>query len=261
MQHDEIIEIIEKTAPLQAALPWDKSGIQVASFKKDARRLAVFLDPTLAQIRRATDWGADFILAHHPFGMTPRFPDKPDDYLAALSLLLGKEITLYSAHTSLDANPQGPAAWLPDALGLRNRVILERSFQNQDGLIYGCGLAGDLPAPMPYADFCRLLAQKSGKAGWTGCGPRPATIKRAACCPGSGSSLMEAARAAGADVLITGDVKYHSALEAPLRVLDFGHFHLEEEMMRRFAEQLKAAMPQLEVEYFSAADPLAPEAF
>ena len=83
-------------------------------------------------------------------------------------------------------------------------------------------------------------------------------IRRIAICPGSGSSLAPEAAAAGADLLITGDVKYHAALEFPLPVLDVGHFSLEEEMMRRFALQLKEQASDVAVQFVPAQDPLAP---
>jgi len=56
------------------------------------------------------------------------------------------------------------------------------------------------------------------------------TFHRVGICTGSGSSLMAKAKAAGCDLFITGDVKYHQAIEAKrddLAVADVGHFHSE----------------------------------
>ena len=62
---------------------------------------------------------------------------------------------------------------------------------------------------------------------------------------------------AGAEIFITGDLKYHPALEAaeqlPL-ILDVGHFCLEEEMMRRFADRLREELP-LPVAFYPGRDP------
>lgn len=44
-------------------------------------------------------------------------------------------------------------------------------------------------------------------------GTLPEAIERVAFCSGSGSSLLPAASRAGAQVLITGDVTYHGALD------------------------------------------------
>lgn len=262
MKPYDIINLIEKTAPLAAQAPWDASGVQVASPKTAISRLAVMLDPTLPALRQAVETGADFILAHHPLSMKPRFPNRDDDYLAVLSLLFKHDAWLYSAHTSLDAAPGGPVRWLAQELGLASVELLEPSdAAGPDGAQYGFGFAGLLPEPLPYPAFCRLLAQCLGKDEWQTCGPVPERVSRVACCPGSGGGLLPLAIAAGADVFITGDFKYHAALDAGLaglRVLDVGHFCLEEEMMRRFAAMLADALA-VPVDFFPGRDPLATE--
>lgn len=121
----------------------------------------------------------------------------------------------------------------------------------------GYGLAGDLPAPMPLDDFCSQLAELTRSRFFRVMGPKPATVTRVAYCTGSGSSFMEAAHKAGAQIFITGDMKYHQALEAPLCVLDVGHFILEEEMMRRFAQNLTDELSSdgVELLFVSGKDP------
>ena len=55
-------------------------------------------------------------------------------------------------------------------------------------------------------------------------------MKKVAVCSGSGVSVMRSAARAGADVLVTGDVKYHEARDAEdlgIALIDAGHFHTE----------------------------------
>ncbi len=257
MKVSEIIDAVEKIAPLGLAASWDHSGMQVAAFRKDAGRVAVLLDPDLERLRAAVADGAEFILAHHPLTMRPVYPDTPGDYLAALQLLLSRDIPLYSAHTSLDASPRGPAAWLAGELLLSGARVLEPTGED-NGLPAGFGFVGDLPTPLDYEEFCRILARILGLESWQACGPKPVRVGRVACCPGSGSGLAAEALAAGADLLITGDVKYHAALEAGIRILDVGHFCLEEEMMRRFAARLQEIL-SVPVVFHPGRNPLAPE--
>lgn len=263
MKVSDIIAVIERTAPLAAAASWDASGVQVAAFRRRASSLAVMLDPTVEQLRRAVEAGADFILAHHPLCMKPRFPNVADEYLKALSVLLTGDIWLYSAHTSLDANPRGPVCWLGEALGLGSLRVLEPmpGLAGTTQEAFGFGFVGELPEPLAYADFCTRLASLLNKREWQCCGPMPESVRTLACCPGAGASLLPVVLDSGADIYITGDIKYHSALDAAagaLRVLDVGHFALEEEMMRRFAEKLAAEL-SVPVQFFPAADPLGPE--
>ena len=286
MKPSDIIAIIENTALPGIAASWDVSGVQVAALRQKVTSLAVMLDPAPDTLRRAADAGADFILAHHPLSMKPRFPNVCDSYFSALSLLFTRNIWLYSAHTSLDANPRGPAFWLAHALGLRDLRILEPLPEAQAGVVraaqaarhgdtskspetqaaevpggFGFGFAGSLPEPLPYPDFCARLAVCLGKDDWQCCGPRPREVSRVGCCPGSGGGLLPEALRSGADVFITGDIKYHTALDAQaggLRILDVGHFILEEEMMRRFADQLAREL-SVPVRFFAGSDPLAGE--
>lgn len=256
MELSKIIEQIEKIAPLSIAAPWDNSGMQAAALRDTASHLAVVLDPTPQAIAKALAAGADMILSHHPLAIKPRLPNALDDFHAALRLLFTHDVPLYGAHTSLDANLHGPAAWLADAFALEDRFALEPIADHPAGTPgYGFGVVGKLPRALPYAELTQKLAAVLGKTTWRTAGPKPEAVSRFAYCPGSGESLLNAAVDSGADIFITGDVKYHAALETPIRVLDVGHFILEEIMMRAFAETLRKTCAPLTVSFFESADP------
>ena len=268
MKKSHLIEFIEKIAPLSFQAEWDASGVQVASEGDDVTHVAVMLDPSEESVQRALASGADFILAHHPLAMKPRFLNVQDAYFKVVAAVLRQSVCLYSAHTSLDANPQGPVRWLAEALDLQNVEILETTgtspscvggseqvapHDTKPASAYGFGFIGDLPTPCSYDDFCGGLGAFDIPR-WRACGPLPKTIRRVACCPGSGSGLAPLALEKGADVFITGDMKYHPATEAPLRILDVGHFILEEKMMKLFAEMIKREL-NIPVTFIAAADP------
>lgn len=281
MLQSELISIIEQTAPLSLMADWDHSGVQVASARAEIRHLAVCLDPAPEQLRAAVEAGADMVLTHHPLAMRPAWTSTLNGYTDALSILYRNDVPLYASHTTLDANPEGPSAWLPDLLGLTNRVLLEKTgtFTASDGSVVegGFGCAGDLPEAVSLAELCAVLRDALplermcavprlvGDAGMT--------VRRVAVCTGSGSSLLEEAASAGADLFITGDVKYHDALAlasrhdarspnfCPMAVLDVGHFSLEEEMIRRFAELLKTKLEGVTVTFLPGRDPFLPLTF
>lgn len=248
MKKDHLIEIIETIAPLHFQADWDASGMQVASESEKVTHVAVMLDPSEASVKKALDAGADFLLAHHPLGMKPQPLGTLNAHFAVVAAIIRQSACLYSAHTSLDANPKGPVRWLAHALSLKDVRILEPVSEE-----HGFGFIGDLPQPMSYAEFCRLLGDL-GIERWRSCGPLPQSITRVACCPGSGSGLAHDACAGGADIFITGDMKYHPATEAPLRILDVGHFILEEKMMQVVAHNLGQALA-IPVTFIAAADP------
>ncbi|HDQ39801.1 MAG TPA: Nif3-like dinuclear metal center hexameric protein [Desulfonatronum sp.] len=126
----------------------------------------------------------------------------------------------------------------------------------------GFGFVGMLPEPMRWDALAASLNRILGRSVFSLAGPVPETVHKVACCPGSGGSMVHRAKQAGADVFITGDLKYHDARNAEeqgLMVVDVGHFILEEQMMRLFAEQLRIKLSGqgVQVEFFPGRDAIA----
>ena len=96
------------------------------------------------------------------------------------------------------------------------------------GAEFGLGKLVTLPKPILFSDFLQQI--KCFFPNMRLCGIKPDYIKKIAVCGGSGADLHRIAKARGADVLITGDVGYHVALEASLQgivVVDAGHYETE----------------------------------
>lgn len=109
------------------------------------------------------------------------------------------------------------------------------------GKSLGLGRVGKLAIPLTV----RALAEKVKKV--LGCttvkiaGDTAKTVSKIAVCGGSGASLTGKALLAGAEVLVTGDVKYHEAQDAVARgltVIDAGHFATERIIVPALAEYL-----------------------
>ncbi|MCL5884394.1 MAG: Nif3-like dinuclear metal center hexameric protein [Deltaproteobacteria bacterium] len=90
----------------------------------------------------------------------------------------------------------------------------------------GIGVVGNRkrPAPLREAldDLCARVRPSCARVA----GPREKVIRRVAVVAGSGAEFVGAAREAGADLFVTGDVKYHQALDAAagdMPVVDIGH--------------------------------------
>ncbi len=258
MHQLEIINTIEAIAPLAIAAPWDSSGIQVASEREHIEHVAICLDPTPESVQAALNAKADFILSHHPLSMDAYRLATLGPLHTVIRALMQKDVPLYAAHTSLDANPKGPVSWLADELGLVDRALLEPLCSHvfaDETRECGFGIAGALPSPMPFEQFIERLSFWIDRSAIRATNPVPQKIARIGICPGSGSSLAKAANKLGCDVLLTGDVKYHTAVESPLCLIDVGHFALEEHMMRIFADHLAAALPKVKVSFMPSCDP------
>jgi dinuclear metal center YbgI/SA1388 family protein len=94
----------------------------------------------------------------------------------------------------------------------------------------GSGMIGRLPAPEEEKSFLARVKQVFG-AGiirHTAFAGRP--VNMVAVCGGAGSFLVSRALAAGADVFITADMKYHEFFDANGRMViaDIGHYESEQ---------------------------------
>lgn len=72
-----------------------------------------------------------------------------------------------------------------------------------------------------------------------------AKIKKVAVCGGSGAFLLPVARKAGADIFLTGDIKYHDFFEAQNEIIlaDIGHYECEQFSKELIYSILKEKFP------------------
>lgn len=115
----EAIEAIETIAPPALAEKWDNCGLQVGDPNSAVDRILVALTPLPEVFEEAEGSGADFLLLHHPliFGGMDRVDTTayPGDLV---SRAISTGTTVYAAHTSYDAAPDGVSVALAESLGL-----------------------------------------------------------------------------------------------------------------------------------------------
>lgn len=105
----------------------------------------------------------------------------------------------------------------------------------------GLGRVGRLDAPKRLDDYAAVLARRFGAAGVRVVGDPARIVQTAAVCTGSGASLLGDFFRSGADVFISGDVRYHDARSiesAGKALIDLGHFASEIIFARPLAERL-----------------------
>ncbi len=105
----------------------------------------------------------------------------------------------------------------------------------------GLGRVGDLPAPLSLGALARRCGELLENPAVRLAGDPAVAVRRVAVCGGSGADSADAALSAGAQVLITGEVGHHRALEAlaaGLAVIDAGHYHTERPVVPHLASLL-----------------------
>jgi len=110
---------------------------------------------------------------------------------------------------------------------------------------YGSGVMATLPVALNKDAFLMELKKRMDLkvVKFTHCNKD--LIEKVAICGGSGSFLIGAAKAAGADAYITADVKYHEFFEAEneLLICDIGHYESEKYTVELFSEILSLKFP------------------
>ena len=76
-------------------------------------------------------------------------------------------------------------------------------------------------------------------------------VKRIAVCGGSGAFLMRQAISAGADLYITGDIKYHDFFNTENRLIlaDIGHYESEQYTKEIFYELVTKKISKFAVQF------------
>lgn len=109
---------------------------------------------------------------------------------------------------------------------------------------YGLGRIGYTKETVCLSDFAETVAHKLNTKTVRMVGSPSQQINKVAICSGSGASLLKEAIRQGADLLLTGDVKYHEARDAEaagIALLDCGHFATEQPMVLAVADFLEQA--------------------
>lgn len=195
------------------------------------------LDINKAVVDHATEQKTDLIISHHPF-----FFDnlKSIDYSTydgeIIKLLILNNINLYSMHTNFDMATRGINEQLARMLNLNNNVILHKVDDSGYG---GLGIIDKINIIEFAKNVKEILGCEAVKL-YTDDANK--IITRVAYCGGSGADFIDDAICLGADIYVTGDIKYHqaqTALKNNLSIIDAGHYYTEHHFIDILSDILK----------------------
>ncbi len=249
---NDVIDVFSAIAPTLNMEPggYDNVGLLVGKRDTVITKILCCLDATTAVIDEAIDTGAQLIVAHHPMIFAPIKSVTTDTVIGKKVIeAIEHGISIYAAHTNLDFSPDGINDYAAELLKLE-KVEVVTAFGNNGA---GLGRVGELNKTATaeelrklcttvfHDDFVRIIGSKS------------ATIKRVAVINGAGGGDIEyidAAIKAGADCLVTADVKHHVAVHAVdsnFTLIEPQHYTMEHVYIERLATRLKEKLSQTEV--------------
>lgn len=222
MELKKIVDLIEKFAPPELQENWDCCGFAINN-NNDIKRILLCLSLTEDIIDQAIEKNFDLIISHHP--------------LFAVPIEFNKGISIYCAHTNLDKTDGGTTDTLINLLGFNKAQKISDFLR----LI-------DLKEEISLDGFIKLLKIKLNiDTLRTVNNYNKKKIKKIAFCAGSGADFLDEAAKHHADAFVTADVKYHTALESNVIIIDVGHFESERPVLTTVKELLKQLNIEVEI--------------
>ena len=239
---NDLVELLEELMPSNLAEDWDNVGLMLGRKGKTVKKILLALDLSKEVVEQAVAQKIDLIITHHPaiFKKLKRVVD--NDWQQDLLLTLAENgIAVYSAHTNLDCVSTGVNDVLAKLLKLEDTEILDDS--------NGLGRIGvvEETSLVEYAQVVKTAL----KADYLVVGDAGKQVHKVAVCGGAGSDLIDLALAKGADTLVTGDVKYHSAQQAVfsgLNIIDAGHQPTELPVLEKLADRLSLRLVERDMD-------------
>lgn len=229
----EFINRLENRIPLVLQESWDQGGLNLGSRHQEIKGVLFSYDVCQEVVEAAKNRECNLIVSHHPLRLSAPVALDLDSYEGRLiASLISNQVSIYACHTSHDSSVDSLNADTLRALGC-TAVHPLRPPTPMAGhpAAFGLGAWGDLPHTAPLSALVTQIKNhfRISQARLVST-TRNSPVKRVAICTGSGTSLLNDAIQSGADLFITGDVKYHAGVEAKRRdiaVLDVGHFASE----------------------------------
>lgn len=243
----DIAHAIEQVAPLRWQEGYDNAGLQVGDPEAQVTGVLLCTDVTRRVIDEAIGRGCNLVVSHHPliFHGLKKLAGR-DEVERMVAHAIKHDINIYSAHTNMDNAPTGVSSHMAHKLGLTDVEVLEA--HDDDGVTIGSGVIGSV-APTSVLDLLRHVKETFNVRAIRYSGNTQGTVTRVAVCGGAGAFLIDRARQAGAEVYVTGDVKYHDFFKAHegIVIADIGHYESEQYTTELFGDIIGKHCPDLPV--------------
>ncbi len=230
MNSRQLIEILDKLAAPKLAQSWDNTGVSFGNLDKEISKIMIALEPSEVVIDQAIEAKVDVLITHHPMIFKPVGSLSYDSLIGRkITKLAQSNIVSFSMHTNMDVAVM--ALKSAQILGLSDVKHLEITHVDEaSNKVYGFGSMGSLDKDLSMMQCVDLVKEKLNIDNLRVVGDMNKTIRKIAILPGSGKSFINNVLKENVDVLITGDIDYHSASDAVdmgVSIIDAGHFETE----------------------------------
>lgn len=245
----DIIDFMNKFCPPSLAFDGDNVGLIEGRDDKKVSKILLTLDVDEKVADEAVRLGADMIISHHPlmFHAIKRLTSA-DPMQRTLISLISNDIPLFSAHTNLDCVRGGLNDYLAERLGIKNTSVIEVT-GTIDGIEHGFGRIGEVGDGTDLGQMLERCITVLGTPSVKYVGDPNRLIKRVAVNCGGGADEIGICIELGADLFITGDVRYNPArdcYDCGMALIDAGHYETEHIVCELLRDILSKAFKDVE---------------
>ena len=244
----DICTFLDTFAPQHLAEDWDNVGLLLGrpGAAVSSVMTCLTLSPDVAAEAVAADVG--MIVTHHPVMFRPLQQITEATPEGAMLLnLIESGVAVYSPHTRFDSAAEGINQSLAVDFGLTSIRPLRATDDDPD---LGSGRLGELSAPTSLSDFLGVVRRVTAAKYLEYAADDAAVVSRVAVACGAAAEFMKDAVALECDTFVTGEARFHSAVEARILGINLvltGHFSSERPAMERLAKLLGQTFPELHV--------------
>lgn len=224
---NDIIESIRSLCPERYAAEWDNTGLLVGDPTRKVQKIVIALDATDEAIDYAVSEKADLLLTHHPMIFKPIRGITADTMEGRRIIrLIENKITYYASHTNFDVCCMADEA--AGKIGMTNGQPLEITGEI-GGMPAGFGKTARMKGRTVEA-WAREIKRIFGLDYVIVYGEKTRKVLNVAILPGSGKGMLDEALERNVELLITGDIGHHDAIDAVAQnicIIDAGHYGLE----------------------------------
>lgn len=247
----EVLNALERFAPLPLQESYDNAGLQIGLTEAEVSGALLCLDVTEEIVEEAIRKGCNLIVSHHPLIFRKLAHISDENYVQRTVLkAIKNDIAIVSMHTNMDAAEGGVNFKIAEKLGLQNIQFIGKQQEAGNNVKGGEGILGESAEPMA-ADDLVLQLRKTFEVECVQCNQLlRREIRKIALCGGAGSFLLDEAIAAGADAFITGEMSYHDFFghDQQIQICVIGHYQSEQFTMEIFQDIINKECPGVKTE-------------
>ena len=246
MKIKEVIDALERFAPLPLQEGYDNAGLQVGLTETEVSGALLCLDVTESIVDEALEKRCNLIVSHHPLLFHAIKTLSDINYVQRTVMkAIENHVTVVSMHTNLDNAQGGVNFKMAEKIGLEYVRFFDEKIV--DDITSGNGVIGVLPTEMDSMAFIDKVKKVFGVECAQCNQLLHRKISKVALCGGAGSFLLDDAIKTGADAFITGEMHYHDFFghEQEIQIAVLGHYQTEQFTNEILYSILREAFPLL----------------